>query len=177
MHLYELNCADKGKSGPRLLAICILLLNFFSLPVSISSHFIESRFSQRLMRKHDRDMSLAESKFLGKCDHCYSKNISRCRPFGYDHNTGHWTNTDAYSIYIPSDGEWPTRYPNPRDSEDQMCTDLFSALLAKRPFSPEHIGQKNPYSDKTIESEYDYEEYLYDLASSYARKHLDPFLY
>lgn len=131
----------------------------------------------RLLKEHDKDMSIAERKYQGKCAHCYSRHISSCRPFGYNIERGSWTDRSTFDIYIPNPEALPVLSSDDLIKEDaRLQKDIFTANKALHPFDPEHhIGQLNPYTKCPIRSEADYNEYLRFLSHDTVSHLRDPF--
>lgn len=171
--LLEESGTDKSFLG-RVVVIFQFVFTFLSLPVWIVYYFFEGKTIHRLMRIHEKDMAIAELKYTFKCTHCYSHYISSSRPFGYDSENGCWSDKGYSDLYIPSGY---IHCSSPLQAIDRLSNDLFIVYCEKKPFLPDYIGQKNPYSGKIIETDCDYYDYLRDSADAYARKCTDPALF
>lgn len=155
-----------------------VVLYILSFPLGIIMHIANAPHINRLLKKHDSDMATASLKYTGKCFHCYSRHISRHRPFGYDSERGVWTDRDEpFDIYIPKSETLPTLLSEDRIQEDiRLYKDIYAAHKVLRPFNEDaHIGQINPYTKRPIMSEEDYNEYLRFLSHETATRLRDPF--
>lgn len=160
INLFELHKEDKNAkqtffdSAATLFSI---LLKIFSLPVSVVSGFLVSKFCERLTKKHNKDMNHASLKYKWKCSHCYSQVVSFNRPFGYNLESCSWDKTDdPFSLYIPHSFNYPGSWSS---FVDRLSDDYFEVLSRLYPFNPSYIGKR--LSDgEIIDSENSYYEYL-----------------
>lgn len=160
-HYAHLALGDSGLLSNLLLYLSVALY-VLSFPLGVVMHIANAPHINRLLKKHDSDMATAELKYIGKCSHCYSRHVSRHRPFGYNSERGLWANREAFDIYIPRRGTLPTlSYEVITQEELRLLKDVRAAYKAFHPYDEEvHFGQTNPYTKRPIRSEDDYDEYV-----------------
>ena len=171
LRLFLLKRKDSRKSSffDDFLGFVCIVLTVLSLPVSLIGFSIDLAHESRISEKFERHMKLAEAQYLTKCSHCYSRAVSNSRKFGYDFDSMSWANL-SYGLYIPPHGCWPTT-----GHTKDLQKDIYAALYAHRPFGKDVIGQKCPFTDSIIETEDDYDYYLFCLSCRYADSYNDPF--